>query len=297
MEDGGWVATHADVTDKAHAENEIKIQKQQLNATLENVSQGVCMFDDAQRLIFCNKRYAEIYGLNNEETKPGTTIREILQHRITQGSIPDNHESYVDDRIKKISTHESCQITDKLANGRYISVVFRPTADGGWVATHEDVTEVKHREESFRLLFEGNPVPMWVSDRASLRFLAVNEAAVTHYGYSREQFMSMSVPDMRPADDRKRFADLLHILADGQSSETITQHIRADGTTIDVCVYSRPLTYAGQNARLAAIYDVTERSRIERQIAHLAHHDALTDLANRVLFRERIDEASALLTG
>ena len=57
---------------------------------------------------------------------------------------------------------------------------------------------------------------MWVFDRDSLRFLAVNEAAVAHYGYSREQFMSMTVPDLRPAEDRERFTDFMHGLADDQ---------------------------------------------------------------------------------
>ena len=86
-------------------------------------------------------------------------------------------------------------------------------SNGGWVATHEDVTEARLREESFRLLFENNPAPMWVFDRDSLRFLAVNEAAVVHYGYSREQFMAMTVPNLRPAEDRERFTAFLHSLA------------------------------------------------------------------------------------
>ena len=84
---------------------------------------------------------------------------------------------------------------------------------GGWVATHKDVTEQVSREELFRLLFEGSPVPMWVSDRHSLRFLAVNDAAVARYGYSREQFMAMTVPELRPQADQERFGTFLRSLA------------------------------------------------------------------------------------
>ena len=214
MAGGGWVATHEDVTDKVQAENEIKNKKQQLNATLENVSQGVCMFDAAQRLIVCNKQYAYLYGLNDEQTKPGTSLRSILEHRIASGNSPDDHESYIKDRLNEVSINKPYQTINRLRDGRYVSVVHRPMADGGWVATHEDVTEAKRREESFRLLFDNNPVPMWVIDRESLRFLAVNEAAVTHYGYSREQFLSMTVTDLRPIDDRVRFANLLRTLSD-----------------------------------------------------------------------------------
>jgi PAS domain S-box-containing protein len=82
-------------------------------------------------------------------------------------------------------------------------------ANGGWVATHEDVTEAKLREESFRLLFDSNPVPMWVHDHERLRFLAVNEAAVAHYGYSREQFLAVTVRDIRPLEERERFIQAL----------------------------------------------------------------------------------------
>ena len=91
MPDGGWVATHEDITEKIEAENEIKRQEEQLNAALDNISQGVCMFDASQRLIICNKQYADIYGLTEEQTKPGTPIQAILEHRIASGNAPEDH--------------------------------------------------------------------------------------------------------------------------------------------------------------------------------------------------------------
>jgi diguanylate cyclase (GGDEF)-like protein/PAS domain S-box-containing protein len=237
------------------------------DAALNNMSQGLVMLDSSGRLVVCNQRFLQLYGLSAEIVRPGCTFRDILNHRAAIGSMcADKIEQYIADVHAAVGKRTIFSKITSLPDGRIISIVDHPMVDGGWVATHEDVTEVKHREESFRMLFESNPVPMWVSDRENLYFLAVNEAAVTHYGYSREQFMSMRVPDLRPAEDWERFADFLHILADGKSSETITQHLRADGTTIDVCVYSRPLTYAGQNARLAAIYDVTERKRAEDEL-------------------------------
>ena len=263
MAGGGWVATHEDVTEKIRAEKAIEKQKLQLDTALENMSQGLCMFDASQRLIVCNKRYAELYGLNGEQTKPGTTLRRILEYRISRGNAPDNHESYINDRINEVTANRPYQVTNRLNDGRYVSVVHRPMPDGGWVATHEDVTEANRREESFRLLFEGNPVPMWVIDRKSLCFLAVNDAAIAHYGYSREQFASMTVPNLRPARDRESFAHYLHTLPYDQLVGNITQHSKADGTTIDVCVYSRALIYAGHDARLAAIHDITKAKLAE----------------------------------
>lgn len=266
MAGGGWVATHEDTTEQVRAENLIEAQKLQLNAALENVSQGICMFDAAQRLIVCNKRYADLYGLNEEHTKPGTTLLAILRHRIANGNSPEDHEAYIQGRIDEVAASKPYQITNRLRDGRSVSVVHRPLADGGWVATHEEVTEAKRREESFRLLFEGNPVPMWVIDRESLRFLAVNEAAVTHYGYTREQFISMTVPDLRPVEDRERFAHFLRTQADDRLVEAHVQHVTAQGSTIDVCVYSRALTYENYNARLAAIHDITKTKLAENEL-------------------------------
>ena len=143
---GGVVAIYADITEQIVAKNVIEKQKVHLDAALENISHGICMFDATQRLIVCNKRYADLYGLTNEETKPGTTLRAILEHRIASGQAPDDHRSYIDDRINEVSANKPYQTTNKLRDGRYVFVKHRPMADGGWVATHEDVTELKQHE-------------------------------------------------------------------------------------------------------------------------------------------------------
>jgi len=266
MPDGGWVATHDDITEKIQAESEIKRQEEQLNAALDNISQGVCMFDTSRRLIVCNKKYADIYGLTEEQTKPGTPIETILEYRIASGNAPEDHDAYIRDRLNEVALNRPYQTVNRLRDGRFVSVVHQPMGNGGGVATHEDVTEARQREESFRLLFENNPAPMWVLDRESLRFLAVNAAAVAHYGYTREQFMTMTVPDLRPADDRERFRGFLHSLAHDQFNENIGKHITADGSEIDIAVYSRALNYNGCSARLAVIHDITKTKKTEAEL-------------------------------
>ena len=266
MAGGGWVATHEDITEQLAAKTVIERQKFQLDAALENMSQGLCMFDATQRLIVCNKRYAELYGLTDEQTKPGTKLGVILEHRIARGTAPEDHDSYFRDRLSEVSINKPYQTVNRLRDGRDVSVVHRPMADGGWVATHEDVTEAKSREESFRLLFKANPMPMWVIDRESLQFLAVNEAAVAHYGYSHEQFLAMPVSNLRPAEDRDRFERHLRALPDVQFTQNIGRHRKADGTVIDVSVLSRALSYAGHRARLAAIHDITQATLAEQEL-------------------------------
>ena len=258
MPGGGWVATHEDITEQILAKRVIDKQRLQLDAALENMSQGLCMFDASRRLIVCNRRYADLYGLSEEQTKPGTSIGEILEHRVANSTGPEDLENYIQDRLSEVAVNHSYQFIYRLGDGRYMSVVHRPMAGGGWVATHEDVTEAKAREDSFRLLFEGNPVPMWVTDRETLRFVAVNEAAISHYGYTREQFMAMTAPDLRPAADRDRFANYLRALPNVQLTENIGQHWKSDGSVIDVLVYSRALSYGARPARLAVAHDITK---------------------------------------
>jgi diguanylate cyclase (GGDEF)-like protein/PAS domain S-box-containing protein len=234
----------------------------ELDAALNNMAQGLCMFDAAQRLIICNKRYADLYGLTEEETRPGITLRSILQHRIAKGNAPDDHESYITDRVTEVSVNKPYQVTNRLRDGRYIAVVHRPMAGGGWVATHEDVTEEMRRKESFRLLFDNNPVAMWVFDRETLRFLAVNDAAVVRYGYSRKQFLAMKVTDIRTGDEETSAA-FLRMIPDSQNEEYIGEHKRADETKMHVSVYSRTLNYETREARLVALNDITDRKLAE----------------------------------
>ena len=267
MADGRWVTTHEDITDKMRVKELIEQQAFQLDTALENMSQGICMFDVNQRLVVCNKRYADLYGLNEEQTRPGTTLRAILQHWVATGNAPDDHESRINDRIREVSGNTPHQITNRLRDGRYISIFHRPMADGGWVATHDDVTEAKRREESFRLLFDNNPMAMWVFDRETLRFLAVNAAAIVRYGYSREQFLTMKVTDIRTGDEASS-AKFLRAIPDAQNEVYVGQHHRADGTEMHVTVYSRTLNYENREARLVAINDITARMQVEDDLRH-----------------------------
>jgi diguanylate cyclase (GGDEF)-like protein/PAS domain S-box-containing protein len=241
-------------------------QKLHLDSALANMPEGLCMFDADQRLIVCNQQYADLYELSKEQVKPGTFLRSILEHHIAMGNLSGDSDQFIARRLSAVAAGKDYQHINKLRDGRLILVTHRPMDGGGWVATHKDVTEQVSREESIRLLFEGSPVPMWVYDRDTLRFLAVNDAAVACYGYSREQFLTMTVPQLRPEADRARFANFLRSLEPSQFAENIGQHLRSDGTTIDVAVSSRALTYAGRNARLTATHDISKSKQVEREL-------------------------------
>lgn len=151
-----------------------------------------------------------------------------------------------------------------------------------------DVTEIRNREESFRLLFQDSPLPMFVYDPDTMQMRDVNGAAVEHYGYSREQFRSMSLLDIRPPEERERVRQMLAQPSIPTDTGDVWRHLKADGSIIEVQVYSRKVDYQGRSERLAVIVDVTEQRKTEARISFMAHHDALTALPNRVLFLEEL---------
>ena len=237
-----------------------------LDTALDNISQGLCFYDGSQRLIICNRRYTEMYGLPPERVRPGISLREIVDLRYEAGSCPKmSAQDYLAWRDTIAISDKASTSTVELQNGRIFTIHHQPMPDGGWVATHEDITELKKREESFRLLFDSNPMPMWLLDLETFGFVAVNDAAVAHYGYTREEFMAMKVFDLRFPDDRGSFDTFLR---EGGKSEgrKIWRHRKADGSAILVSVYSGDLEYAGRKTRLCAAVDVTEQKRAEEKV-------------------------------
>jgi diguanylate cyclase (GGDEF)-like protein/PAS domain S-box-containing protein len=243
-----------------------------LGRALNNISQGLCFFDGSHRLIVCNNRYTEMYGLSPERVRPGISLREIVDLRIAAGTGPAmSKEDYLTWRDSVAISDVATDTTVTLQNGRIISVRHRPMPDGGWVATHEDITEHKRREDSFRLLFNSNPVPMWVVDLSTLRFLDVNEATLAHYGYMRGDFLNMTATDLRFPADAEAFRR--HALTGDKTQGTrIWRHRKADGTAILASVYAEDLDYKGRPGRLCAAVDVTERKRSEEKLLEQKLH-------------------------
>jgi len=157
--------------------------------------------------------------------------------------------------------------------------------------TISDVTALKRREASFRLLFDNNPMPMWVFDFETTRFLGVNDAAIQHYGYSRGKFLSMKLQDIWPRDEWSTHTEALQQIDGSHYSGRNWRHLKADGSEIQVLTYGRRVAFDGRDAFMVAVVDITERRKAEARIAYMAHHDGLTNLANRELFQERLKEA------
>ncbi|HLM60254.1 MAG TPA: PAS domain S-box protein, partial [Pyrinomonadaceae bacterium] len=165
----------------------------------------------------------------------------------------------------------------------YINFVYMPLRDAdnsisGIISYGMDVTEqvfsrflIQESEERYRFLFENNPLPMWVFDLETLAFLSVNQAAIDHYGYSRKEFLSMSVKDIRPPEEIPSFLENVENDSPGIRKRGIFRHRKKDGTEIFVEKISNQIIFNGKTARLVLANDITERRKAEESIQFQAH--------------------------
>src|ERR1700730_16762641 len=127
------------------SQQRLTLEKQRLDKAVNNMTQGLLLFDKSQHLVICNQRYLEMYGLSPDVIKPGCTFREVITHRKATGSFTGDVDKYVARVLHDIPLRNSMVV--ETSDGRSILIVNEPLADGGWVATHEDITERRRTEE------------------------------------------------------------------------------------------------------------------------------------------------------
>jgi diguanylate cyclase (GGDEF)-like protein/PAS domain S-box-containing protein len=285
-----------------------------LGQAIDNLSLGLIIFDSKGKVVFCNKRYAEIYGLSAGRVKPGTPVSELIQHRLNLGfKVLSKPSEYSRKRAGNavVAGTTVLQFTD----GRIISFTVYPMPDGGGMATHEDITareEINARlkaqyelgreqEESLRvrnLQFDtaiNNMSQGLCFFDAAHRLIVCNERYVDMYDLPRDRIGPgtplTEIVDLRfevgsfPAMSREEY---LHWRTKVAVSAVPTDSIveLRNGHTFKI--RHRPMPDGGW---VATHEDITEQRRSEVKIEYMAHHDSLTDLANRVLLNERLERA------
>ncbi|WP_312015635.1 EAL domain-containing protein [Bradyrhizobium liaoningense] len=262
---------------------------ERLRQAIDLLPQGIVFLDPEGRYVLWNKKYAEIYSKTADLFAHGARLEDTLRIGVARGDYPEaagHEDEWIAERLQKLyqpgERHEQ-----KLSDGRVVLIEERLTDDGGVVGLRVDITELKQREASFRLLFDGNPVPMIVCALDDERILGVNDAAVAHYGYSRADFERLTIRSLQAFESEPPWTT--DPTVEERAART-WKHVRADGTLIDLAIYSRELVYAERPAMLLALMDITERKRAEARLAFMAQHDGLTGLPNRNLLRQTMEE-------
>ncbi len=278
----GVVLVFRDITDKKQTEEETKRQKELLQLILGSIADGVVVADSNGKFLLFNAAAEQVLGVGATDAAPDQWSDRYGTY------LPDTLTQYPSDQLPLVramrgESVDAVEVFIRNANvpeGRLLSIAGRPLkgADGalqGGVVVFHDMTERKRAEEALRqseqryhLLFDSNPHPVWVYDLKTLAIQDVNHSAIRNYGYSREEFLSLTIKDIRPPEDVPALLESAAKAPPDTETAGVWKHRKKDGTLIDVEITSHPLVYGGRDARLVVATDITEHKRTQELIMH-----------------------------
>jgi diguanylate cyclase (GGDEF)-like protein/PAS domain S-box-containing protein len=235
---------------------------------LETMKSAVVVADMEGKIRVVNRAAASLLVYDAAKLQ-GMHIRHVLQpdENLTTGQLLNSMGILEQTMVWR--TSEGARI-DVLAASSFVRD--RDGIPVGVIYVASDYTErkrveqaIRESEHRFRTLFDANPVPMWVYDPETLRFTAVNDAAVRHYGYLRDEFLRMKITDIRPEEDVAAMIELIPKLSE-RRGPVVFRHTKKDGTVFDVEITSFEFLSAGRRARHVIAQDVTERRLAERAL-------------------------------
>ncbi len=294
---GGWVATCTPARAQQAADRELQLER--WRQIFVNSSRGVCMYDADQRLVLHNERYLRLFGFGDDHVKPGMSYRDILALAGELGIQSDVTPAKLDAAQSAVFGGEPTTHHVGLSDGRTIEVTVRPAGRDGWIAECEDVTATVRYE---RALHERNQLLDATLEHMAhglcafdetLRLIVVNRRYLEIYGLtdaearpgtSLFELMKQSVArgvHRSGITAEQMYEDFKQRLIDNK--EPVLHRILADGRII--AVRHQPMASGGW---VGTYEDITERHQAEEHIAHMARHDALTELPNRLLFHEKM---------
>lgn len=256
--------------------NEREIELSQKNASfqlaLENMSQGLCVFDANERLVVSNDKYATTYRLSKDLIKPGTAFQDILKFRIDNNVIMgDDPNKYLQERTSAVTERKSTTTIQRLTDGRVIIIAHCPLADGGWVATHEDITDLAKAEamnQRLARIVEHSINEIYVFDSDTLKFIQVNKSACENLGYTLSELRGMTAYDLKPGFTGEQFDEVIAPLRNDEKRHLIFEstHRRKDGSEYDIQVTLQKIESQNEVVFAGIVEDLTERNRVNRDL-------------------------------
>jgi diguanylate cyclase (GGDEF)-like protein/PAS domain S-box-containing protein len=280
-------------------QQEMLQQSQRFGVALDNMSQGLLLFDSSERIVVCNRRYIEMYGLSPDVVKPGCTFRDLIRHRKETGSFAGDVGEYRASTLRDLTPGRATGLIIDTTDGRSIRIVNQPMANGGWVATHEDITERKLLEEErdrnrefLDLIINSVPAVIVVKDARDGRYVLINESGVECFGIPRDRIVGKTARDVWPKETADTIVEHDEHLLQSDGYLFFDEHSVVTPSKGPLVVTAKRLLIRDRKGKpqylLAVVEDVTERKRAQDRIAYLAHHDVLTGLPNRATFDERV---------
>jgi PAS domain S-box-containing protein len=268
----GYIGVGHDLTELRQREFEALRDARKLASVLEHIDQGVVYFDADLRVAAYNQPAVHWLHLEDVGDPIGLHHTDIVRRLAERGEFdPEDKEAAVADRLALMKTGQRLEGERARRDGRIFAYAFNPLPEGGGVLTFSDVTEARKREarlarseEGFRYRFRNLPLPVWTYSAKTLKFLDVNDAAIAEYGYTREEFLSMSAIDMCGPEGAERLSKWL---AEGRSPSFEANewyNRRKDGSMVHVESYGRDIDFDGEPARITVVIDVTARKEAER---------------------------------
>jgi diguanylate cyclase (GGDEF)-like protein/PAS domain S-box-containing protein len=282
------------------AQQRLESEKHRLDTALNNMTQGLVLYDASARVVICNQRYIDMYNLSTDVVKPGCSFFDLIRHRQETGSYDGDVDQFCSNILRNVAQGKVTHSIMESGDGRSVQIVNKPLAQGGWVATIEDITARRNLEQErdrnyafLRQIIDHIPTQITVKDVRDHRYVLVNRVAETQFGLPHDQIIgkrpldlfSKEIADSIVEEDARALQS-----PDGLFLDERLGHSRALGARFFT---SRRIGIPDPSGEpryiINVVDDVTDRRRANEKIAHLAHYDALTDLPNRVLFREQIE--------
>ncbi|MBI2947362.1 MAG: PAS domain S-box protein [Verrucomicrobia bacterium] len=299
-----------DITEKRRAEQALQESQERFRQLAENIQEVFWMTDpEKNQMLYISPAYEPIWGRTCEslyqsprdwlEAIDPEDRSRVLNAALTnqiQGTYAEEYRIIRPDGTRRWIQDRAFPIRD--ASGHVYRIVGVAADITDRKRSHE---ELRLSEARYRLLFESNPHPMWVFDLQTLAFLAVNDSAVHHYGYSRNEFLAMTIKDIRPPKDVPRLMEEVRAGVSSERNVGLWRHAKKDGTVIDVEVIAHPINFAGRAAKLVLASDLTERRRAEaalqesrrflekaQEVAHIGSWISSPDDSGRLTWSDEV---------